>query len=634
MKDVFFKGYVRTKNKECIEKYKNRTKFSSYEEIKDNPEFAGILDSDTILIDVDDPDESEILMNIVEALQLNCRVYQTTRGKHFVFWNRERKVTKCSTHSTSAIGIEIDVKVGCSNSYEVLKFGGKERFIEWDVEPGQDYQEVPKWLIPIKGSAEFVGMTAGDGRNQKLFNYILTLFNGNDFTMDETRETIKIINQYVLKEPLSDEELAVILRDAAFQKPSFFKGNTFLFEKFADYLIQQKHIKKINNQLYVYQDDVYRTGSEWLEYAMMQEIPNMTTAKRTEVLKCLNVKIRTNTEEAPPEMIAFRNGVLDISNDQLYPHSPDIIILNRINWDYNPYAYDELLDETLDKISCHNKELRMVLEEAAGYALFRKNELGKAFFLTGTGSNGKSTYLKILEYMLGEDNISNLDLKKLSDRFSTVMMFGKLANIGDDISDEFVIDTSIFKKIVTGERIDAEQKGQPKFEFNPYVKLYFSANNIPRMGKGKDWEAIERRMQIIPFNAKFSPDDPDFTPYISTKLKSQGSIEYMIRLAVEGLKRVMKNLKFTESALITDEIQDFKKSNNPVLLFVDEYEEKGKQVVNEPTQKVYDDYVGFCMTGGYKPMTKMEFSKAICKALGLRTEYRKTISAKIFLEKR
>ena len=285
MKDVFFKGYVRTKNKECIEKYKNRTKFSSYEEIKDNSEFAGILDSDTILIDVDDPDEAEILMNIVEALQLNCRVYQTTRGKHFVFWNRERKVTKCSTNSTSAIGIEIDVKVGCSNSYEVLKFGGKERFIEWDIEPGQDYQEVPKWLIPIKGSAEFVGMSAGDGRNQKLFNYILTLFNGNDFTMDETRETIKIINQYVLKEPLSDEELAVILRDAAFQKPSFFKGNTFLFEKFADYLIQQKHIKKINNQLYVYQDDVYRTGSEWLEYAMMQEIQKNRSA---EVLECEN----------------------------------------------------------------------------------------------------------------------------------------------------------------------------------------------------------------------------------------------------------------------------------------------------------------------------------------------------------
>ena len=53
--------------------------------------------------------------------------------------------------------------------------------------------------------------------------------------------------------------------------------------------------------------------------------------------------------------------------------------------------------------------------------------------------------------MLGKQNISSLDLKKLGDRFSTVMLFGRLANIGDDISDEFIMDASIFKKIVTGE---------------------------------------------------------------------------------------------------------------------------------------------------------------------------------------
>ena len=70
------------------------------------------------------------------------------------------------------------------------------------------------------------------GRNQALFNYILTL-TANGFTVDETREAIRILNKYVLKESLSDEELEVILRDEAFQKPVFFNGTTFLFERFA-----------------------------------------------------------------------------------------------------------------------------------------------------------------------------------------------------------------------------------------------------------------------------------------------------------------------------------------------------------------------------------------------------------------
>ena len=628
MGDVFFRGYVKTKNKHCMEKYKDRTKLPTLEERRDSEEYAGILATNTILVDVDNAEQSETLMNMVEALQLNCRVYQTTRGKHFLFFNSQ--IQKCSTHSTLACGLTADIKVGFSNSYEVLKFAGKERFIEWDIEEGQEYQEIPKFLYPIKGTADFVGMDAGSGRNQALFNYILTL-QSNDFTVEEIRETIRLINRYILKDPLSDDELEVIIRDGAFQKPVFFKGNTFLFDRFGNYLIQNNHIKRINNQLHLYQNGCYQAGYSRIESAMLDEIPNLPSAKRTEVLKYIEVRNIDNAEQAPANLIAFRNGVLDIATGKLQPLSPDIVVTNRINWDYNPNAYDELLDKTLDKIACKDKSIRALLEEAAGYALFRRNELGKAFFLTGTGSNGKSTYLETLEYMLGEDNVSNLDLKNLSGRFDKVAMFGKLANIGDDISDEFVVDTSFFKKVVTGNRIEAEHKGQPVFTFVPYVKLYFSANNIPRMGKGRDWEAIKRRMVIIPFNAKFNPDDSDYSPFISTQLKSQNSIEYLIQLAVEGLKRILKNNDFTKSEKVQAEVDDFEKSNNPVLTFIDEYTEEGKNIENELTQKIYDDYVGFCISGGFKAMTKTEFVKSVNKALGTTTSPRKF--GKIFIRK-
>ena len=43
----------------------------------------------------------------------------------------------------------------------------------------------------------------------------------------------------------------------------------------------------------------------------------------------------------------------------------------------------------------------------------------------------------VMNGMLSEKNISALDLKELGDRFSTSMMFGKLANIGDDIKGFF-----------------------------------------------------------------------------------------------------------------------------------------------------------------------------------------------------
>lgn len=609
---MFFKGYIRTKDKNAIDKFKNTDNLKTLEQVKSLPEYAGILAADAVLIDIDDTEQAEILMNIVEHFQLKCRVYQTTRGKHFLFKNS--KIENCRTHCTLACGLTADIKSGFKSSYEILKYDGVERFIEWDIEEGQEYQEIPKWLFPIKTNAEFLKMKAGDGRNQELFNYILTL-QSNDFSVEESRETIRIINQFVMPEPLSDDELEIILRDDAFQKPVFYKGTTFLFDRFATYMKNNHHIIRINNQLHMYKDGIYISGQADIEGEMIKHIPQLNRSKRKEVLDYMDVMIRENTPCTEAHLIAFRNGILNVYDDTFTPLTPEHIITNRIDWDYNPQAYDELTDRTLNKIACNDESIRALLEEATGICMFRRNELGKAFILTGTGSNGKSTFLNMLRHMLGKRNISSLDLKKLSDRFSTVMLFGKMANIGDDISDEFVVDSSMFKKIVTGETIDAEQKGQPKFEFEPYVKLFFSANNIPRMGKGRDSAAILRRLVIIPFEAKFSPEDDDYVPFIGDKLKSQEAMEYLIQLGVKGLKRVLETRQFTSSEKIQKELDEYEESNNPVLGFIRECEGEEFQIENNPTSNVYKRYNEYCIANNLNPMSNIEFSKQINKLL-------------------
>ena len=82
---MFFKGFVETKNKKCIEKFKGRTDFKTFEQVQSLPEYAGILAADTILVDIDDSETSEILFKVVQEYALTCRVYRTSRGKHFLF---------------------------------------------------------------------------------------------------------------------------------------------------------------------------------------------------------------------------------------------------------------------------------------------------------------------------------------------------------------------------------------------------------------------------------------------------------------------------------------------------------------------------------------------------------------------
>ena len=612
---MFFKGYVETKNKKCIEKFKGRTDFKTFKQVQSLPEYAGILAAETILIDVDDFEASEILFKVVKEYALTCRVYRTSRGKHFLFKNSGVPTNK--TGCKLAIGLTADIKIGTKNSYEVLKYDNQNREILYDTAENEEAQQLPRWLFPVKSKMEFLNMETGDGRNQGLFNYILTL-QSNDFSVEEARETIRIINKFVLKVPLSDDEIETVLRDDAFKKPVFFMGSTFLFDKFATFLKNNNHIIKINNQLHIYKNGIYISGLAEIEAEMIQHIPGLNRAKRTEVLAYLDILIRENSKAEDANLIAFENGLYNIVDDSFVEFTPEHIITNKIRWKYNPEAYSELADKTLNKIACNDPQIRALLEEAIGYCFYRRNELGKAFILTGDKSNGKSTFLSMVQCLLGDENISSLDLKELGDRFKTAEMFGKLANIGDDIGDEFIANPAIFKKLVTGERVSAERKGQNPFEFNNYSKLLFSANNIPRI-KDKTG-AVQRRLTIIPFDARFSADDPDFNPYIKHLLKTDEVMEYLINLGIAGLKRVLLNRKFTGSTKVQKAMDEYEENNNPIIGFFRECEDEEFQIENEPTNVVYKRYQEYCLANSLQPMSNIEFSKQVNRILNMRVE--------------
>ena len=619
MNDILFKGYVPTKQKKCTMPFMNKTaaELLTLDQVQSMKEYAGILDDDTVLIDVDDKAQSDILMQIVEDKNLLCRVYETTRGKHFLF--KRGEIERCGTHKKTAIGLTVDVKAGNKNSYEVLKFKNKERPIIYDILDGEEYQEIPKWLTIVNNrDITFLDMETGDGRNQALFNYILTL-QGNGFSVDESRETIRVINDYILNDPLDEKELETILRDDAFKKPVFYNKNTFLFDKFATFLKNECHIIRLNGYLHIYDNGVYISGKNAIMGKMIKYIPSLKTTQRKEVLDYLELIVENKGNYDNSNFIAFKNGIYDIINDELIEFTPDIIVTNKINFDYVQDAENELLENTLNKIACNDPSIRDLLEEMAGYCMFRRNELRKAFILVGDKKNGKSTFLDLITHMLGEENISALDLADLGAQFKTAEIVGKLANIGDDIGDEFIKNPAIFKKVVSGDRITVERKGVDPFQFNNYAKLLFSANNIPRI-KDKSGAVLDRLI-IVPFNATFDKNAGDYDPFIKYKLRKPEVIEALIQLALDGLTRVLENQAFTTNAAIQKELEEYEENNNPIVLFFKEVGEIG--IINETTSGCYRSYKEFCIANSFTPMSQIEFSKTVKKTFGCDTEERK-----------
>lgn len=621
-----YKGYIKTYGKRSAETLSGRTSWKSLEEVKHFDSYAGVLDDNTILVDVDDETLSGVLLKIIRDTKIKCKVIKTTRGRHFLFYNHRN--LKCSTHSHLAVGLVADIKVGSKISYEVLKIDGNARECERDIEQGEDYDELPTWLLPVKSKVNFWEMEEGDGRNSAIFSYIRTLQRAG-LKVEEIRECCRLMNKHVFKQPLSTSELETVLRDEAFNSISFYesvegKGEVFAHDIFGDYLINKYNIVILNSHVHAYQNGAYILKNEGLDREMVNEIKNLKVSQRREVSTYIQA-IAPITKPAPARYIGVANGNIDLGEDSgkgeyiLLPHTPDIVVTNQIPWDYNPDAYSEDMDNALNAFACNDKQVRLLLEECVGYCFYRLNLLQKFFIFTGDKANGKSTFLRCIVELLGGSNISGVPIQGFEDKFAVANLLGKLANIGDDIGDGYLNDriSSTVRPIVSGDMVAAEFKFQNSFTFSPYAKLIYSANTIPRSKDATG--ALLRRMVIVPFEAKFKGKDCD--KHILKKLLSRESMEYLLRLGLEGLCRALHNQDFTQSQKVDAAIEDYNRINNPILFFI---EEVGKDaIVNETTRDVYQRYQLHCSENGTQALSQIGFSRQLCQEMNLDTYVRK-----------
>lgn len=605
---LIFKGYRKGKSA----KVPADNKLYKYGEIEKLSNYGAQCDDGIIDVSFDNIDLFDKILEICEESGISTYAIYSPHGGH-TYWHYNKE-TKDATDVILACGVKADIH--SKGTYIPLKCDGEERK---EVYEGIDLiPALPNWLLPTKSKQDLWSLKDGDGRNESLSKHVFMLGKIH-LDPDEIRSVFTIINEYILSDSLDQNEIDTILRPETMEKLStaaFFDDNgKFIPNAFGDYIITNYNSILTNGQLCIYDASkgYYDPQMRTIKRIMIDVFNNISMARRNEVYDYLKIK-SPEKEQSDKKYILFRNGVYDLELKRLLPHNPDYIISNQVPWDYNPNAYNELVDHTLDRLSCGDKQIRSLLEECIGYCFYRDSKLGKCFVFTGEKSNGKSTFLFMLNKLLGYENISSLDLTKLGDKFSTAQLYNKLANIGDDVSDDFMcgVDISTFKKVATGNLITGEFKGQDQFEFIPYCSLIFSTNNMPRM---KDpTGAVTKRMIIIPFNAVFTENDPDFDPFIYDKLCHQECMEYLIRIGIEALLRVISQNRFTESDAAKKETEEYKISNDSVLSFIREV--TSEEILNQSCTDVYSRYEVFCSGEGTKPVRKSEMHKRIKNELG------------------
>lgn len=319
-------------------------------------------------------------------------------------------------------------------------------------------------------------------------------------------------------------------------------------------------------------------------------------------------------------LINLQNGTFEISPErqELRKFKAADFITYQLPFAYDAAARAPLFNLYLDTV-LPDLSKQKVLAEYVAYIFIQHStlKLEKTLLLYGSGANGKSVFFEIVNALLGEENVSSYSLQSLTNDngYFRAKLANKLLNYASEINGS--LETAIFKQLVSGEPVEARLPYGEPFTMTQYAKLIFNCNDLP-----KDVEhshAYFRRFLIIPFDITIAEENQD--KQLAQKI-IRTELSGVFNWALEGLKRLLQQKKFTECEAVNQQLEEYKRQSDSVKMFLDEsgYEAHIDHYISSP--ELYIGYKQFCMEDGFRPLNKNNFLKRI-KALNIEVVRRK-----------
>jgi putative DNA primase/helicase len=206
------------------------------------------------------------------------------------------------------------------------------------------------------------------------------------------------------------------------------------------------------------------------------------------------------------------NGMLDLDSLELHPHDPEHLSTVQLPVAWDPEAQCPTYERWIDQVA--GDEQLELLEATTSQMLDPGITPSKSLFLFGPSRSGKSTYLRIMRAIMGEENTSSVTLHQLSDdRFASANLYGKALNVAADLSSAHVQDLSTWKMLTGEDPVQANRKHGAQFSFVNYALFAFSANEPPTVGESS--RAYFARIVPVKFGASFEgAEDPSLEAQI------------------------------------------------------------------------------------------------------------------------
>ena len=452
---------------------------------------------------------------------------------------------------------------------------------------------------------------------QKQCISVMRMYNSNvlnmAFSVDEVEEIAADIyhedpNPYKQEEQRIDNPLD---RFHLFNEKGRIKG-VFDAEIF-EYLKERENLFVIGSLPYVYRSGVYVADMSGaylkteIRKLIYPEMVKSSVIDRVHKLFLQDADLQIKADEVnryPPEWICFRNGFFDPVSGDLIPHDPKYRAINQIPMEYHPGEQVSGVEvEKWLRFIVPDPDDREMLLEYCGYCLTRDTRQQKFLILVGSGGSGKSTLIRMLENMIGTDNISHVSLKELSQRFASVGLLGKLLNSCADLEVSALEDTSVIKKILGEDSLRGEFKGKDSISFKNYSKLIFSTNELPLILSERT-NGFFRRVLILTMDNRPETARADFLDVL------QNEADYFLSLCVGALVRMYAAGKLHESPASIEAVKSLRNDSDSVQAFLSANVDM-QDVGRIKKKDLYTGYETFCREADRQSLTKQNFYRSM-----------------------
>jgi putative DNA primase/helicase len=353
------------------------------------------------------------------------------------------------------------------------------------------------------------------------------------------------------------------------------------------------------DNLYVYEHGVYVPGARIVRNHLFQRLgTRWGMVQVNSVIQGLK-DISPELWPVPTrDYINLANGLYNQQTQKLEPHSADHLTHVQLPIIYDPSATCPSLDSFLEDISAPGSAITTY--EILGWLATTDTWLKRAILLVGPKNSGKSTFCELIYYYLGGQNISGVPLQQLTATgFARAELFGKLANVFPDLPNARVEESSIFKTLTGNDpSLTADRKyGQP-FSFKPFVRLLFSANEIPQSADQTD--AYLDRWLVNLFPNTFELNDS----YLES-MATHEEISGLFNSAMAAYNKVLKQGNFTLTEATQAGATLFKEAVVPVIAFLAECCDTEHPNYNCDRTDLYHAFCGWCsQTGRRRPSNR------------------------------